>query len=263
MNAQTLRTLVGSVVVSLVFFAVVMGISMVCVSFNARWSPDVVWFPVPVIVLLVVSTIWAEKRWHIDLSHPTGISRTQMYAVGVALTVFGVCVTSTQGIFTDKVRAIEVYSADVSPLFQMAYAFVMSVFAAILAEVTFRGIMQTRMHTVLNVWPTIFIVTFINLVAHRWTPELVQNAFGTFVILGAWTYLRWLTRSLWPPLVVHGLCNLVFALWVWFVGPIYYAELSGMTIALIVGAGLVSLAVTVFMTRKILGSRPADQIKSW
>ncbi len=258
MNTQTLRTLASAVIVSLVFFTVVMGVSTACVMFNARWSPDLVWFPLPVIALLIASTIWAEKRWQIGLSHPAGISRAQMYAVGIALTVFGVCVTSTQGIFTDKVRAVVVYSADVSPLFQMTYAFVMSVFAAVLAEVAFRGIMQTRMHTVLSVGPTVCIVAFINLVAHRWTPELVQNAFGAFVILGAWTYLRWLTQSLWPPLIVHGLCNLVFAFWVWFVGPIFYSELSSATIALIVTAGLASLAVTVLLTRKILGSRPAD-----
>ena len=36
--------------------------------------------------------------------------------------------------FTGKIRATEVYGGEVSPLFQMTYAFVMSVFAAILAE---------------------------------------------------------------------------------------------------------------------------------
>ena len=52
MNTQTSRTLVSAVVLSLVFFAVVMGMSMTFVMFNARWSPDLVWFPVPVIAVL-------------------------------------------------------------------------------------------------------------------------------------------------------------------------------------------------------------------
>ena len=37
MNTQTLRTLGSAVVLSLVFFAVVMGVAMTCVMYNARW----------------------------------------------------------------------------------------------------------------------------------------------------------------------------------------------------------------------------------
>jgi membrane protease YdiL (CAAX protease family) len=256
MNTQTLRTLASAVVLSLVFFAVVMGVSMTCVMFNARWSPNLVWFPLPVIALLAGSIYWADKRWRIGLSHPAGMPWGRVYAIGIALTVFGVCVAATQGVFTGKIRAVELYGSEVSPLFQIAYAFVMSVFAAILAEATFRGIMQTRMQTVLSVWPTVVIIAFINLVAHRWTPELLQNAIGTFVILAAWTYLRWLSRSLWPPLIVHALCNLIFAIAVWFGGPIVYAELSGATIAVIVAVGLAALVVTVFLAKDLHQAQP-------
>lgn len=251
MNMQTLRTLVSAVVLSLAFFAVVMGVSMVCVMLNARWSPNIVWFPLPVVALLVGSIYWAEKRWQIGLSHPESVPWARVYTIGVAITIFGVCVSATQGVFTDKVRAVEAYNADVSPLFQVTYAFVMSVFAAVLAEATFRGIMQTRMHTVLGVWPTIVIVTVINFLAHRWSPELWENWLGSVVILGTWTYLRWISRSLWPPLIVHSLCNLLFAIAVWFGGPIAYAELSGGTIALIVVVGAASLIVTVLLAKDL------------
>ena len=253
---QTLRILANAVVLSLVFFAVVMGISMTCVMFNARWSPNLVWFPLPVIALLAGSIYWANKRWRIGLSHPAGVPWGRVYAIGVALTVFGVCVAATQGVFTGKIRATEMYSAEVSPLFQVTYAFVMSVFAAILAEATFRGIMQTRMQTVLSVWPTVVIIAFINLVAHRWSPELVQNAFGTFVILAAWTYLRALAPSLWPALIVHSVCNLVFAIAVWFGGPIVYAELSTVTVAIIVAIGLAALGITIFLVKGLRRAKP-------
>jgi len=255
MNMQTLRTLVSAVVLSLAFFAVVMGVSMACVMLNARWSPDSVWFPLPVIAVLAGSIYWAEKRWQIGLSHPANVPWGRVYAIGITLTVFGVCVAATQGVFTGKIRAVEAYGGDVSPLFQITYAFVMSVFAAVLAEATFRGIMQTRMHTVLGGWPTVVIVAVINLIAHRWSPELVQNWFGTFVILAAWTYLRWISRSLWPPLIVHSLCNLVFALAVWFGGPIAYAELPGTTIAFIVAVGLGSLVFTIFLAKDLHQAR--------
>ena len=256
MNTQMLRTLVIAVALSLVFFAVVMGVSMACVMFNARWSPDLVWFPLPVIALLVGSIYWAEKRWQIGLSRRTDVPWGRVYVIGIALTVFGVCVAATQGVFTGKIRAIEVYGGEVSPVFQMTYAFVMSVFAAVLAEATFRGIMQTKMHTVLSLWPTVITVAVINLLAHRWGPELIQNWFGTFVILAAWTYLRWLSQSLWPPLIVHSLCNLIFAIAVWFGGPIAYAELPGGTIALIVVTGLAALAVTIFLARDLHQRQP-------
>lgn len=251
MNTQTLRTLVSATVVSLVFFAVIMGVSMGMVMLNARWSPNLVWFPLPVIALLAGSIYWAEKRWGIGLSHPADMPWGRVYAIGIALTVFGACVAATQGVFTGKIRAVEVYSADVSPLFRLMYAFAMSVFAAILAEATFRGIMQTWMQTVLRVWPTVALIAFINLVAHRWGPDLVQNAFGTFVILAAWTYLRWLSGSLWPPLIVHALHNLFFASAVWFGGPIVHAEFSGATITLIVAVGLAALMVTVLLGRDL------------
>ncbi len=255
MNTEMLRTLLIAVILSLVFFGVIMGVSMTCVMFNARWSPDLVWFPLPVIAVLVGSIYWAEKRWQIGLSHRADLPWGRVYAIGIALTVFGVCVAATQGVFTGKIRAIEVYGGEVSPLFQMTYAFVMSVFAAVLAEATFRGIMQTRMHTVLSLWPTVVAVAVINLLSHRWGPELVQNWFGTFIILAAWTYLRWLSQSLWPPLIVHSLCNLIFAIAVWFGGPIVYAELSSGTIALIVIVGLVALMLTIFLSKDLHQAR--------
>lgn len=74
MNKQTLLTVFTAVVLSLLFFAVVMGVSMTLVMLNARWSPSLVWFPLPVVALLVGSIYWAEKRWNIGLSHAVDMS---------------------------------------------------------------------------------------------------------------------------------------------------------------------------------------------
>jgi len=255
MNTQTLKTLAGATALSLIFFAVVMGAAMGCVMLNARWSPSLVWFPLPVIALLIITTLWAEKRWNIGLNHPPDMPLVRVYVIGIAITLFGTCVAATQGVFTDKVRAVEEYSGDVIPMFRITYAFLMSVFAAILAEVTFRGIMQTRVHTVLSVWPAIAFVAFINLVAHRWGLALLYNAFGVFIILATWTYLRWVSRSLWPPLIVHALHNLLFAAAVWFGGPIEYGELSDAAIAVIVIVGLAALGVTVVLAKNLHRAR--------
>ncbi len=255
MNTQTLKTLFSATVLTLIFFGVVMGAAMGCVMLNARWSPDLVWFPVPVIALLIITTLWAEKRWEIRLNHPPDIPLMRIYVIAIAITVFGSCVSATQGVFTDKVRAVELYSGDVIPLFTITYAFLMSVFAAILAEVAFRGIMQTRVQKVLSVWPAIAFVAFINLIAHRWGLALLYNAVGVFVILATWTYLRWVSRSLWPPLVAHALHNLVFAAIVWFGGPIEFGKLSGGVIAVILFAGLISLGVTIVLAKDLHRAR--------
>jgi hypothetical protein len=52
------------------------------------------------------------------------------------------------------------------------------------------------------------------------------------------------------------LCNLIFAIAVWFGGPIVYAELSGGTIALIVVVGLAALVVTIFLARDLHQAQP-------
>jgi membrane protease YdiL (CAAX protease family) len=257
MNTQTFKKLFSATALSLIFFGVVMGAAMGCVMLNARWSPDLVWFPVPVIALLIFTTLWADKRWDIRLNHPPDMPLVRIYVIAIAITLFGSCVSATQGVFTDKVRAVEAYSADVIPLFLITYAFLMSVFAAILAEVAFRGIMQTGVQKVLSVWPAIAFVAFINLVAHRWGLPLLYNAVGVFVILATWTYLRWVSDSLWPPLVAHALHNLVFAAAVWFGGPIEFGKLSGGMIAVIVIVGLVSLGVTIALSKDLHRARLA------
>jgi len=251
MNSKLVLTVFGALGLGFLFFGVVMGASMALVMFNANASPNIVWFPLPVTAILFGAIYWAQRRWDIGLTHRTDVPWARVFVVGIALTVLGLAVAIVQGRFTGMVRATELLEIEVSPLFSLTYAIFMSVLAAILAEATFRGVIQTRMQTVLGIWPTVIIIGVINVLAHRWGPELTLNWLGMFVTLAGWTYLRWLSQSLWPPLILHTVTNLLVAVGLWFRGPFIHAELANSTVTVIAIVGLVALGVAAILSPRI------------
>jgi membrane protease YdiL (CAAX protease family) len=253
-DRQTLKTVVGSVLLGLVFFGVVMGISMGLVMYNASATPQFAWFPLPVTIVFVGATWWAQRRWDIGLALSGDFNRLRIVVIGFALTVLGVTASLLQGYFSGMVRATELLEVEVDARFALTYALYMAVFAGLLAEVTFRGVIQSRMQTVLNVWPTVVTIAGINVLSHRWGPEITLNWFGLFVTLAGWTYLRWLSGSLWPPLIWHGLANLVMAIVLWARGPVIASEFSAAAVIALAVIGFASLALAAFLVR---GMRPA------
>jgi membrane protease YdiL (CAAX protease family) len=251
MQKEQLLVLAGALIRGFLFFAVVMGVAMTCVTANASWSPGVVWFPVPALAVLAGAIWWAQRRWDIGLTSPVGVPRGRIYVIGVAVTLIGISVCVVQGAFTGMVRQTELLEADVSPLFTLTYAILMSVFAAILAEATFRGIIQSRMQTVYGVWPTVIIIGVVNVVAHRWGPEITNNWLGLFATLAGWTYLRWLSQSLWPPLILHTLINLVVASGLWIWGPLDHALLGSGTVIAFAVLGLAALGAAAMLSQKM------------
>jgi membrane protease YdiL (CAAX protease family) len=251
MKSKTVWTVLSAVFIGLVFFGVVMSASMGLVMLNANTSPNIVWFPLPVTAVLAGAIILAQRRWDIGLKRPAGVPWARVYVIGTALTVLGIAVAVVQGKFTGHVRATELLEIDVSPLFTLTYAIFMSVLAAILAEATFRGVVQSRMQTVLSVWPTVIIISVVNVLAHRWGPEITLNWLGLFVTLAGWTYLRWLSQSLWPPLILHAVANFLVAVGLWFRGPLVHADLANSTVTVIAVIGLVGLGVAVALAGDI------------
>lgn len=254
MNGAQLRGVVWAIVLGLLFFSVVMGVSMGLVMLNADWSPGVPWFPVPVIVVLVGAILWAQRRWGIGLRAPEGVSTARIYAIGTAITIFGLTICTLQGAFQGLVREVEVVSMDVSPAFAITYAFFMSVVAAILAEATFRGVMQSRMQTVLGPWPTIIVIGIVNTAAHRWGPELMHNWLGLFVLMSAWTWLRWLGNSLVPPLVLHAISNFVLATVLWLRGPLDHALMGPAALSMVAALSVATLVIALVLARGINSS---------
>ena len=260
MNGKTVWTVISAVLIGLVFFGIIMGASMWLVMLNANSTPDMVWFPLPVTVILVAAILLAQRFWDIGLTVPADVPWGRVYVIGTALTVLGISVAVVQGKFTGYTRATELLEVDVSPLFTLTYAIYMSVLAAILAEATFRGVVQSRMQSVLSVWPTVIIIGVVNVLAHRWGPEITLNWLGLFVTLAGWTYLRWLSQSLWPPLILHAVANLLVAVGLWFRGPLVHAELAGGIVTAIAVVGLVGLGVAVALARDVGKSRSGANV---
>lgn len=241
------RTVAVAILLGLLYFGAVMGAAIGVISFNAGQTPDVVWFPLPVTIILALALWLAERYGKIGLRWPQPAARVtvpQGYAIGVALTTLGVAACAVQGKFSGYVRATELLESGVSPLFEFTYAVYMSVFAAVLAEATFRGVVQTRVQRVLAVWPTVILIGVVNVFAHRWGPEITHNGLGIFVVLAAWTYLRWLTDSLWPPLLMHAGTNLIVALGLWNWGPLDHRATPAAVVLVVALVGLGGLLYT-------------------
>ena len=227
-----------------------MGAAIGTVVLNAQVSPSVPWFPLPVTVLLFAAAWFVERRWGIGLSDGGPKPAGRVYALAGALTVAGVAACAVQGYFTGYARETEPFNADLSTAFNATFALYLSVYAAVLAELSFRGVMQTRMQHALSVWPVVLVIGVVNVFAHRWGPEITQNGLGLFVVLGGWTYLRWYAQSLWPPLIMHTVTNVIVAAWLWNQGPIVHADMTPFWAGVVAAVGVAALAWAATLTRQ-------------
>lgn len=250
MPQSVVRSAGLAIVLGLATFMLLMGAAMGLVVLNARLAPAHAWFPLPVLALCLGFAAFAERRWGIGLRHPPGVPWGRVYALALATTVAGVCLCILQGAAFGMTRAIETGPAGTGPQFRLAFAFVLPLVAAILAEVAFRGVMQGRLHAVMGPWPAILLVTAINTAAHRWGPDLAAQWLGYFALLAACGWVRWLGGSTLPALAAHFWQNFALAVVLWNRGPFDLGALSPATLAIVAATGLVALAATVAIGRK-------------
>lgn len=258
MSAESRRTLPAVImpaISAVLFFGVLMGISMGLVTLNARLSPQIPWFPLPVILLLWTAALWAERRWQIGLAARPAMDTGRTVLLTVAVTVLGLAACVLQGAFHGYVRQPEAAPEGVPDLFAFVYVLVMSGVAAVLAELAFRGIMQSRWHRIFSPWTVIALVAVLNLASHRWSAALIQQSLAYLVALGGLAWLRWKTGSLWPPLIAHLVVNLLLALAHSRYGAFDHGSIPP---AGLWAAGLV--AVLCFGIAATLGSRQPPQI---
>lgn len=237
-------TAAGRIVGSLVLFIASMGLCIGLVFANASVSPQVVWFPLPVLLLIVAVAVWSERQFGIGLQRPVPLDpRTLLMTGGIA--VFGVAACVLQGALAGLTRDAETGPPGTSELFRFSYAVLLSVAPAALAEVAFRGVMQTGLQRLWGVWPAILVVAAINTAAHRWGPELGAQWVAYFVSLAAAGWLRSVTGSLWPPLFAHVGANLLTALALWRWGPFVQGKIgvAGLVVVAALAVGGLLLAV--------------------
>lgn len=247
--ASTASTAAGRIVGSLVLFIGAMGLCIGLVFANANLSPALVWFPLPVLAVIVAVAVWSERQFGIGLRRPVPLDGRTLLMTG-AIAIAGVAACVFQGALADLTRASETGPPGTSALFMFSYAVLLSVAPAALAEVAFRGVMQTGLQRLWGAWPAILVVAAINTAAHRWGPELGAQWVAYFVSLAAAGWLRSVTASLWPPLIAHVTANLLTALALWQWGPFVQGRIgaAGLVVVAALGVGACLAAVNVSRT---------------
>jgi membrane protease YdiL (CAAX protease family) len=240
----------GRIVGSLVLFIGAMALCLGLVTANARLSPGVVWFPAPVLTLIVAVAVWAERRFGIGLHQPVPLDgRTALLTLAIGVAGVAACVF--QGALAGLVRHAETGPPGTSALFGFTYAVLLSVAPAALAEICFRGLMQTGLARLWGAWPAILAVAAVNTAAHRWGPELAGQWLAYLLALGAAGWLKSVTGSLWPPLAAHVAANFLTALALWHFGPFDQGQVGPAGLALVGGlsAGALVVAATLAPAR--------------
>lgn len=247
---QTLVRSAGlAVLLGLASFMLLMGLAMGLVMLNARLTPEHAWFPLPALALALGFGVFAERRWGIGLRHPAGVPWARVYGLAFTTTVAGVCIAILQSSAMGVVRAIDTGPEGTGPQFRIAFAFVLPLFAAILAELAFRGVMQGRLHAVMRPWPAILLVTAVNTAAHPWGEGLVTQWIAYLVLLAGCGYVRWVGGSTLPVLTSHCAMNIALPLVLWNWGPFDLGALPAETRMIIAAIGVLALVATVAIAR--------------
>jgi len=262
MNAKNLLTIVLVILGGFVFFNVLMGISMYLVFLNVDVTPTLPWFPIPALVLIVVATWLLNRRWDIRLSVPANVPWVRVYAFSFLAMLAAKCIKALEGAYHGawlEAPALE----GVSTVFGLVFLLLVPFFAAVLAEISYRGIMQTRIETLLPLWPTLLILAAINTLSH-------SQIFGGFTDIGTqWIYLMamnigfgytaWMARSIVPAIVMHVVMNVLFPGSQYLWGPFALGELSAPSLAAIAVLGTALTAVAVWLAR---GTTVAGNLKA-
>ncbi len=254
MRWEQVRNVVVPIIGGLAFSRALLFTSLFLVFLNTRWTPGFPWYPIVVLALVIGATYLVQRRWDIGLTIPRNMPWVPIYAFGIAISVTGFAVATLQGAYHDLVRGTEVLAGDVSPLFQVANAFVISMTAATLAELGFRGIILPRVAKVMGVWPAIVLVTVINTAGHRWIDSSTRWL-GLMVMLGGWGYLRQMSGSVVPPLVVHVTMNFLLATGFWFWGPWDLGAMGVPSLASLAVLALISFAAAIYFARSAQARR--------
>jgi membrane protease YdiL (CAAX protease family) len=259
MNGKKILTIVLVILGGFVFFNVLMGISMYLVFLNVDVNPAVPWFPIPALVLIVVATWLLNRRWDIRLTVPADVPWVRVYAFSFLAMLAAKCIKALEGAYHGT--SLEAPALEgVSTVFGLVFLLLVPFFAAVLAEISYRGIMQTRIETLLPLWPTLLILAAINTLSH-------SQIFGGFTDIGTqWIYLMamnigfgytaWMARSIVPAIVMHVVMNVLFPGSQYLWGPFALGELAAPGIATIAVLAVGLATAAIWLARGVSVARP-------
>ena len=187
-----------------------MAVSQGLVAFNAAVSPTIPWFPAPVLALILLATWGVNRRWPIRIAQPAS---GRAYAFALLATYAVVSFGVLESWLNDMTETAPAWpSQDVSASFQIMFLLVFPFVVTLLAEVGFRGLMQTALEKILPLWPMLFLIAVLNYLMHFYNPD-VAGMFVRIICMNlVWGYITWRAQSLRPALVAHVVMNIAVPL---------------------------------------------------
>jgi len=253
---KTILATVLAVLGGLVFFAGLMGISQGIVAWNAAVSPTIPWFLVPALALVGAAIWWVNRRWPLRLNRPAG---GRAYAYVLLMTYAVLCLGVLESWLNDLTLPAPSWPDEaVSTGFQLTFLLVIPFIAAALAEVGFRGLMQTALEKVLPAWPMLLLIAVINYLMHFYDPDQAGQFVRMIALNLTWGYVTWRTQSLRPALAAHVAMNICIPLLHYGSehfgpGPVPFGDFPPGTLAIAVVSGIVALAAALVIGRSLPG----------
>ena len=245
MNGKKLLTIVVVILGGLVFFNVLMGSSMYLVSLNTNVSPAVPWFPIPALALIAGATWLVNHRWNIRLTLPANVPWVRVYTFSFLAMLAAKCIKGLEGVYHGVTLMAPAAPEGVSTGYGWVYLLLVPFFAAALAEISYRGIMQTRMETLLPLWPTLLILAVINTLSHVGFSDISTQWMYLIAMNIGFGYTAWMAQSIVPVIVMHAVMNVLFPGSQYLWGPFALGELAapGITTIAVLAMGLTAAAI--------------------
>jgi len=242
---QTLGTTFAGIAGGLLFFVAAVAFTLGMAMLNARLTPAVPWFSLPVLLTLGLVIYWIDRRWDIGLALPARPRWWPIVLFAVAAMIACRCLSILEGAWHGVTRSFEVAPFEVTPFFAVVYWLTVVIALSTASETGFRGIMQSRLTPLFGVWPAILIVTFVNGISHRWD-GLYERMIAVAAILIAWGYIRHLSGSLTPAILTHVGLIMIWDASLWYFGPLDLSTLGPEALTMTAITGLLAFAVALW-----------------
>lgn len=239
-----------AVLAGLAYFVLLMSVSQGLAAVNASVTPGIPWFPVPALLLIGLVTRWVAGRWPLRLSQPRREPRWPLYAFAVLATFAAMCLAILEGARHGLTRTAPGWPGDVPALFNWVFLFTLPLIASVLAEVGFRGIMQTALEKIMPLWPMLLMLAILNALFHFYDPEQSSQWLRFISLNLVFGYITWYAQSILPALAAHIGMNIVEPLAERVYGPVALGSLTGSMLTGIGIIGCAALAVGVVLLKK-------------